>query len=385
MWRKVDLGLSFLIGAILMGILFGLSAIGLLKSIWKSATDAGTIQLVVAVYLILGMGRLMKVSGSLEVMVGSLEKLIRDRRIAMVIPPALIGLLPSPGGAMLSAPMVDESGAKVRLNPEQKTFINFWFRHLWEYCWPLYQGLIVASTILKVPISDMMRVQYPLSIIAIIGGAIFGLLPIKNGYSQGSSGENLWKVFIRFNASIWPIWLILMGLMIFKLPILIVLGAIFSLMMLSLKMDWGQKWSMFRQVLSWKITLLLISVMIFKGVVMDSSAVDAIPSIFETSGVSPLVPLFFIPFFIGLLTGINQGYVGMGFPLLLPFFGAGAIDLKLVMFAYAAGFFGVLLSPVHLCLLLTKEYFGANWGGIYRLLVPTVMVVFIGSLILLWI
>jgi hypothetical protein len=73
----------------------------------------------------------------------------------------------------------------------------------------------------------------------------------------------------------------------------------------------------------------------------------------------------------------------VGFPLLIPFLGGDHLDLKLVMFAYALGFFGVLLSPLHLCLSLTREYFNANWKGIYRPLLPSVILVFIASVILL--
>jgi len=39
-----------------------------------------------------------------------------------------------------------------------------------------------------------------------------------------------------------------------------------------------------------------------------------------------------------------------------------------VMLAYASGFVGCLLSPVHLCLVLSREYFRANLGRSYRLL-----------------
>jgi len=385
MWRKVDLGLSLLIGSVLTGFLFGMNYIQIAHSSMLSIIDPDTVKLLIVVYLILGMGRFMSAHGSIEDMVDALEKIIHDRRIAMIIPPALIGLLPTPGGAMLSAPMVDESGTKLKINPDQKTFVNFWFRHLWEYCWPLYPGLIVAGAILKVPIPNMMKVQYPLSIAAIIAGVIFGLLPIRNGRIIGSKKENIISTLYKFNRSIWAIWLILIGLMVFKLDILIILSIIFIIIFMTTEGSLGKRWNIFKKALSWKIALLLLSVMIFKGIIMGSSAIQVVPTIFESSGISPIFLLFLIPFVIGLLTGVNQAYVGVGFPLLLPFFGNEVIDLKLVMFAYATGFFGVLLSPVHLCLLLTKEYFGANWSGIYKQLLPATLFVFIVSVILLYI
>jgi len=36
--------------------------------------------------------------------------------------------------------------------------------------------------------------------------------------------------------------------------------------------------------------------------------------------------------------------------------------------AYASGYVGILLSPFHLCLVLTTQYFGAKMKGVYRLL-----------------
>ncbi len=43
-----------------------------------------------------------------------------------------------------------------------------------------------------------------------------------------------------------------------------------------------------------------------------------------------------------------------------------AHHISAISFAFASGYVGVLLSPVHLCLILTREYFGAEMHGIYR-------------------
>jgi integral membrane protein (TIGR00529 family) len=379
----LDLGLSIFICSIFIGVLFGLSASQVVASIWKATVDFHTIQMLIAVFLILALGQLMKMEGSLEAITGALNKIILDPRIALVIPPALIGLLPTPGGAMLSAPMVEESGLRLKLKPEQKTYLNYWFRHLWEYFWPLYPGLIVASAILKLPIPEMMRVQYPLSLMAILAGIIFGILPIKNDKIDPVTADKRWKYLIKFAFYIWPIWLILVGLMILKLPILLILTAIYILMVFFPIGRWRSKIFMLAKIFSFKIAFLMISVMIFKEIVISSALMKIIPALFAQAGVSNLVPLSLIPFLIGLLTGVNQAYVAVGFPLLIPFLGGDHLDLKLVMFAYALGFFGVLLSPLHLCLSLTREYFNANWKGIYRPLLPSVILVFIASVILL--
>jgi hypothetical protein len=47
-----------------------------------------------------------------------------------------------------------------------------------------------------------------------------------------------------------------------------------------------------------------------------------------------------------------------------------------ISFAFASGFLGVLLSPVHICLVLTREYFKADLWGMYKMIIPASLIVF---------
>jgi hypothetical protein len=86
---------------------------------------------------------------------------------------------------------------------------------------------------------------------------------------------------------------------------------------------------------------------------------------------------------VGLITGVTLAYIAVSFPLLLPLMGS-PVDMQLVMLAYVSGFVGVLLSPVHLCLVLTREYFHASLGGSYRLLIlPCAIIMVVAFLIVL--
>ena len=55
----------------------------------------------------------------------------------------------------------------------------------------------------------------------------------------------------------------------------------------------------------------------------------------------------------------------------------GHPDPGAVTFAFASGFAGVMLSPTHLCLVLTLQYFKADMAGTYRLLYLPVGLVFL--------
>jgi hypothetical protein len=134
--RKWDLSYALLLGSVLLGLLFGQNLADLAQQGIATLLDAETLRLMAAVLLIMVLGELLKAIASMERLVRSLEALIEDNRLILPIVPALIGLLPMLGGAMFSAPLVEGIGTSLKLRPEQKTYINYWFRHIWEYVFP---------------------------------------------------------------------------------------------------------------------------------------------------------------------------------------------------------------------------------------------------------
>jgi len=54
------------------------------------------------------------------------------------------------------------------------------------------------------------------------------------------------------------------------------------------------------------------------------------------------------------------------------------------MLAYLSGFVGVILSPSHLCLILTNEYFGSDLMKVYKTLaIPISILMVLGTVITL--
>ena len=59
-------------------------------------------------------------------------------RVQVALLPARIGPWASRAGASVSAPMVVPGCDELNLSPERRTFINYWFRHVWEYVLPTF-------------------------------------------------------------------------------------------------------------------------------------------------------------------------------------------------------------------------------------------------------
>ena len=117
---------------------------------------------------------------------------------------ALIGLLPMPGGALFSAPMVETYLCKHPVTCEQKTILNYWFRHLWDYWGPLYPGVVLAVALLEVDTWLFMAIMAPMTLFSVMAGVIFILRPIEKLEGQARGGLS-WQDIKGFLWEIMPI------------------------------------------------------------------------------------------------------------------------------------------------------------------------------------
>ncbi|MDD8014422.1 MAG: DUF401 family protein, partial [Acidobacteriota bacterium] len=149
---KWDLGFVLLLNSLLTAVLFGMDLKLFPRHVLEALTAAETLDLAGLIILVLYLGNFLQTGGHFRMMVDALKNLVRDPRLILAIPSSFIGLLPMMAGAMMGAPIVDEAGKRWNLTPAWKTFFNYWFRHIWEYCWPLYVNLILAAAIFRIPI-----------------------------------------------------------------------------------------------------------------------------------------------------------------------------------------------------------------------------------------
>ena len=113
---------------------------------------------------------------------------------------------------------------------------------------------------------------------------------------------------------------------------------------------------------------LVAAIMVFKGIMTDSHAVVEVRDELMAYNIPIILIILTIPFLSGLITGIAIGFVGISFPLIIPLFSASDVSgyLLCAALAYTFGYMGMMLSPVHLCFLVTKEYFKADLLRSYR-------------------
>jgi hypothetical protein len=123
-------------------------------------------------------------------------------------------------------------------------------------------------------------------------------------------------------------------------------------------------------------------VLFFKEMMVQSGAVPAIVASFEELGVTGVMMIGVLSAVVSFLTGSPQGAIGVVFPLILNFAPEMHMPLAMVGLVFAAG--GHMLSPMHLCLTATAEFFGTTYAALLPRLLLLTSVMFVSALLLVY-
>lgn len=374
---KWNVGYVLLIASGVLAVLYRMPVPLIGSTVKATVIDSVTIKLFFALTLIRVLEMVLRERQVLSRMTEASRSFLKRKRAVIVSMPMLIGLLPSLGGAYFSAPMVDESTKGLKMSPEEKGFINYWFRHPWEYILPLYPGILLASAVTKIDLRSLILANAPYALLILVTGFLFSMKKIESplspvsGLSPEDSGARSsgpvtgdWRLLLSFL----PVAGVLVLVMFFHAELHYALGITILALFAFYKSGPKEVLRVLKHGFTLDVLVLIFGAMTFKFMMESSGAVAQLSGYFTEKGIPLLPVLFALPFVSGILTGLTVGFVGGTFPLLISL--AGGAHLEQIAFAFVSGYIGVLLSPVHLCLVLTKEYFKADLWGIYRKTIP---------------
>ncbi|MBC8016998.1 MAG: DUF401 family protein, partial [Verrucomicrobia bacterium] len=196
--RKVSMAAVMPIGALLLAVIYLTPPRDFIKATITAVFSPKSLDMTMTLMLTMVMEHILRTSGMLTRMVSSLSAALPDRRVVMAAMPALIGLLPSPGGAVFSAPMVNEAAGDASIKPEQKAMINYWYRHIWEYISPLYPGIILVAGITGLSTRTLFIANLPFALSVAGWGVLFcfrGIVRQEGPQIQSARGGEI-RVFL---------------------------------------------------------------------------------------------------------------------------------------------------------------------------------------------
>jgi len=382
---KFSLGLSILAGAVLLGFLFGVGPAALVTVGAGALVGEKFLFLVAIVGLILSLSDALDRSGQSRRLMGALSGYLTHPRFRLLFFPALIGLLPMPGGAVFSAPMVGTVSEKMPVTDTQRALINYWFRHVWELAWPLYPGIILTVALADIPIAALISRTWPTVLFMLGTGWFFFLRPgvlnlegvdLREKGERSSIGEVFREGIPLLVAIVGAVGLeslipVLAPGLPFELGVVMALIAAVGCVMAQNRLG-GE---FLRQVLAKKslhaMLFVVASIFIFKDIMQAADVVTAMASA-AGGGAALFAAAVFLPFLVGAVAGINVAFVGSTFPLLLGVLhtlGLEGQTVQYIILASVAGFTGVMISPIHICFILTCQFFKVEIGATWRRLV----------------
>ena len=364
---KFELGIVLTIGAVGFAILAG---VDILQTLINVLTNPSILLLIIIMTLLPILGGIMEESG---LMIEMIQKMRISKKSSLMMIPALFGLLPVPGGALMSAPIVQQIDSDGDANV--KVSINIWYRHMLIIVYPLSSSLLIVSILTGINLYILVVSLIPGLIIMWLIGYI---TLVKNVSPFSEQGErDLKRAFHNIIPILIAPVLDFIGrtFLDFSVPeIFLFIGLMFStwLALRFGKMRFSSIKSISKKMKIWRYPLIIFSMFLFLEVFILSGAPEEIASL-DLS----LFLLILLGFFLGFATGRIQLPVSIVIPIYLAQFTGTTMPLLDFVFIFTSLSLGYLITPIHPCVAYSTEYFGTKFNKVVKVLGKPVFISFI--------
>jgi integral membrane protein (TIGR00529 family) len=365
-FKEFDFAASIIIAAGIIGITSGKPLGIFIDALLETVGDKTTWELCAAVGFITVFGYALKETGHMVELIDKLRGFVPSRFLLALIP-ALFGILSMPGGALMSAPFNEPESERLKLKPEHRTFINVWFRHVWYWASPISPSTLIACSIAGIAITDFIRINFPLFIATwIIGFAISWKWIQKEKKQVGGT-----KDYVGSLVGLSPI-LVTVFLTLIAIPVWICVAVGIVMVIVMRKVSLSRAKNYVTKGLKLDLVAAVFATLYFRYMVVASGSVSSLLGSILNMGV-PLLALFIVvPLLVGAISAQPTLGIGIVFPILMPL--VAPIDVNWMTIMFAGIVAGYTASPLHLCLILTNQYYKSDLNKVYKYLIPGLLI-----------
>ncbi|HMA62174.1 MAG TPA: DUF401 family protein [bacterium] len=375
-----NLWLGLLAGALLLG-LTNISVAEVASVFWTTVSDASILLLALSVGLIPLIGAILEESGLIQDLVESIR--IRSK-VFVSLAPAFMGMLTMPGGALLSAPVISQSGNDI--NDSTYAAINVWYRHILVMVYPL-ASLLPTTKMAGLDLYTQVLYLLPAFVLLIVLGYFFIINNLSSTHFM--EGDFNFKKIVK------PLLIILFApilhiTMISSFDILSEL-ALFIAVIITLVAGFLISGTSFKKIPEyskkmkiWKYFLIIIGMFTFLNMFKASDTSHAIAGI----AFSKTFLIVAIGFFLGFATGRIQVPVSILLPIYAAKYGSQNMTHFVFTIMFFSVFIGYVFSPIHPCVSVSIEYFNTSLKAFYKkvalpilfslILTLTISIIFLG-------
>jgi len=366
-------GLAMFLGAFVLGVFTIPSRLPL--TIFSCISDPSTILLALIVGLIPLIGGILNETGQID-------RLIRNMRIGkklfLMLSPALIGLLPMPGGALLSVPIVDKAGKGI--SKEKKAAVNIWFRHVLFLIYPISADYIISTEAAQIGLYQPISYLLVIFAFSILLGYFF-FLRDKSGKIEYERDFSLKDLLLPLSVLLIAPLLNILIIKLVNLPLKEIgtLASVVASLVLAIiigRTNLETIRNITVKAKPWSFAFMIMGIMVFLEVFKDSGVLELL----ETVPMTPSI-LYGIGFVLGFITGRIITPAGIVFPIYLAKF--GIISPPVFALMYFGIFLGYVMAPAHPCVTLTISSLKVELKDYIRILTPPVIIAFLIGLLIL--
>lgn len=372
----ITLGVS----SVIVGLALRWSPGTIALTIVRTVFSGETLELAACVGLIRILGSVLQRYGTLETMASSLKRLLKSSRYTIMAVPALLGSLSAFGGAIISAPLVDTAGDRLGFSPTRKAAVNMVFRHSVFFLYPFSTTILFTATIARVSPVEIVGQLWPLGIIMFVTSY---LRLVKNSHEAVDPTPTTYSTALKeFLVSSGPLSVpvVLTCALGVNLTIALAAGVIMA-MAISRKSE-GFSLNVIWKSVDYPSIATVLGVMVFKAFVVQMDFLPVAMDSLSRRGV-PLEVLAGVGIFLfAFVSGAIQTGIAVALPMLLAAAPTYEHILLYASFTYMIGFSAYLMSPLHLCQVLTNRYFKVDLAPVLREYWPVPVVTFLSGIAL---
>ena len=339
-------------------------------------TNESVYNMALTIVAISMLSSLMNKTGIMNRMMDSLSETITDPRFTLMFAPFIIGLLTVAGGAYMSCPLVDAVGRDLDIKPSRLAAINLVYRHGIHFAYPLAPTFYMTVALIGCSNGELMAVTFPLSVFMLVFGWLLFVRPIKA--EKRAPGEHRLRSTGRFILLVSPIivTLILAVGVGLRMPLAVLAGTLIAIAIAYSDASTRPKEPLMKLLFGGfnpKTVLVVLAALFFKEVIGHIPEIGAALAGLADSGMPPELVCVLVCVLTALPTGSNSTAVAIATPIAVSFAQTPGQVIMYAALCMACGFMGYYFSPVHMCQLLTLEYFKTDFSELlreYRIFMP---------------
>lgn len=360
--KDFDHALTIILACLIIGLTSGKSLAIFPKVFLVTVMDLRTWEITAAVAMITLMGYVLKETKMIVGLIENLRGFLPSRALVTLIP-AIFGVLSMPGGAMISAPFNEPEADRLNLKPEERTFVNIWFRHVWYWASPISPTTFLAVSMAGLTLRDFIIVNALLFFAAWGVGFFMTRKCIPHIPNMMSQQRNYYAILLGISPIVTAL-----ALSLLEVPVWLAVATGTLIAFLVQRTTRQTIWKSLRQGINWQIAAAVFATLYFRYMLTTTGYVTILLQDLIGSGVPLILLLIMVPLLIGSISGMPTMGIGIVFPLLLPIL--PEVNIATVTIIFAGITTGYMASPLHLCLVLTNHYYQSNLKQVFRYLLP---------------